>query len=196
MASEAETAVRSYLDALAAPTTPKRIVDKEAVRHLQAQIKATDDVIEQLRLHAALEEERQGRVEPEVDRAALEAGFVAVAKAWADDEGITATAFRALRVPDEVLTKAGFELPEGAPPRRPSTATRAPRLALAEVRAAIAELPHTWRLSDLAERIDRDTNTTRNYVGKLVDEGSVTVLGDDPDHSGRGRAPKLYARQP
>lgn len=196
MASEAETAVRSYLDALAAPATPKRVVDREAVRDLQAQIKAADDVIEQLRLHAALEEERQGRVEPEVDRSALEAGFVAVAKAWADEEGITAAAFQALRVPDDVLAKAGFEVPTSARARPRATTTRAPRLALGEVRAAIAQLPHTWRLSELAERIDRDTNTTRNYVGKLIDEGSVTVLGDDPDHSGRGRAPKLYARQP
>jgi hypothetical protein len=196
MASEAENAVRSYLDALGAPTAPKRTVDREAVRALQARIKATDDVIEQLRLHATLEEERQGRLEPEVDRAALEAGFVAVAKAWANEEGITATAFQALRVPDEVLTRAGFEVePARAAPSR-TTATRAPRLALSEVRAAIADLPHTWRLSELAERIDRDTNTTRTYVGKLVDEGSVTVLGDDPDHRGRGRAPKLYARQP
>jgi hypothetical protein len=196
MATEAETAVRTYLDALAARTKPKRTVDREAVRALQAQIKATDDVIEQLRLHAALEEERQGRVEPEVDLDALQAGFVAVAKGWADGEGITASAFQALRVPDDVLTEAGFELEAPARAVRASTgAGRAPRLALADVRAAIGQLPHTWRLTELAERLDRDVNTTRNYVGKLIDEGTVTLLGDDPDHSGRGRAPKLYARQ-
>ena len=197
MATEAETAVRSYLDALSARSKPKRTVDREAVRALQAQIKATDDVIEQLRLHAALDEERQGRLEPEVDLDALQAGFVAVAKAWADDEGITASAFQALRVPDDVLTAAGFTLEAAGRPARAGSpgATRAPRLALADVRAAIAQLPHTWRLTELAERLDRDVNTTRNYVSKLVDEGTVTLLGDDPAHSGRGRAPKLYARQ-
>jgi hypothetical protein len=197
MATEAESAVRAYLDALASSAAPKRTVDREAVRALQAQIKATDDVIEKLRLHAALEEERQGRTEPEVDRAALEAGFVAVAKAWAEEEGITASAFQALRVPDDVLTAAGFEVEPAAPrPTQSSGGSRAPRLALSEVRAAIAQLPHTWRVTELAERLDRDVNTTRNYLTKLVEEGTVSVLGDDPAHSGRGRAPKLYARQP
>jgi hypothetical protein len=197
MATEAESAVRAYLDALASSAAPKRTVDREAVRALQAQIKATDDVIEKLRLHAALEEERQGRIEPEVDRAALEAGFVAVAKGWAEEEGITASAFQALRVPDDVLTAAGFEFEPAAPrPTETSGGSRAPRMALSQVRAAIAQLPHTWRLTELAERLDRDVNTTRNYVTKLVEEGTVSVLGDDPAHSGRGRAPKLYARQP
>jgi len=45
----------------------------------------------------------------------------------------------------------------------------------------------------LAAALDRDTTTVRNYANKLVEEGIVTVVGDDPKHDGRGRAPKIYA---
>lgn len=47
--------------------------------------------------------------------------------------------------------------------------------------------------ADLASALDRDQTTARNYVNKLVQEGIVTILGDDPNHDGRGRAAKIYA---
>lgn len=50
-----------------------------------------------------------------------------------------------------------------------------------------------WKLADLAAALERDATTVRNYVTKLVEEGIVTVIGDDPKHDGRGRAPKIYA---
>ena len=54
-------------------------------------------------------------------------------------------------------------------------------------------LGEQWRLSDLAAKLDRDPATARNYINKLVDNGSVVIAGDDPNHDGRGRAPKLYS---
>ena len=47
-------------------------------------------------------------------------------------------------------------------------------------------------MSDLAEVLDRDTATVRKNVNKMVDEGLIADLGEDPNHDGRGRAPKVY----
>ncbi|MEJ7743268.1 MAG: hypothetical protein WKF73_12370 [Nocardioidaceae bacterium] len=50
-----------------------------------------------------------------------------------------------------------------------------------------------WKLTDLAAALDRDPGTVRNYINRLVSEKVVTVVGDDPEHDGRGRAAKLYS---
>ena len=49
-----------------------------------------------------------------------------------------------------------------------------------------------FTLAQVAELIDRPTATTRNYVNKLKDLNLVEIVGDDPNHDGRGKAPKLY----
>ena len=185
-----EDGIRAYLDSLGKPNKP--VVDREAVKALKDQIKSESDPIAKLRLHAQLEQEQQGKLE---DHEGDKAVFVAEAKSWADTEGIPVSAFQALKVPDDVLREAGFEVT--ASPRPSSTlgsgSGRAPRIPLDDVKAAAARLGDSWRLSDLAEALDRDVATVRNYVNKLVDDGSVRVVGDDPGHDGRGRAPKLYA---
>ena len=56
-----------------------------------------------------------------------------------------------------------------------------------------AKLPSgQFKVTDLAEAIGRETTTTRNYLNKLVEAGKVAEVGDDPNHDGRGKAPKLY----
>ena len=185
-----EDGIRAYLDSLGKPNKP--VVDREAVKALKDQIKTESDPIAKLRLHAQLELEQHGKLE---DHEGDKAVFVAEAKVWADAEGIPASSFQALKVPDEVLREAGFEV--AASPRQTSASAgssgRAPRIPLDDVRVAAAKLGDAWRLSDLAEALDRDVATVRNYVNKLVEDGSVKVVGDDPQHDGRGRAPKIYA---
>lgn len=186
-----EDGIRSYLDSLG--TSNKPVVDREAVKALKAHIREAADPIEKLRLLAALKEEQVGRVpDSEGDKAV----FVAEAKGWAESENIPVSAFQALRVPDDVLKEAGFTVTASvggsASPRR-FGGTRAPRIPFEDVQAAAKKLGSGWKLADLATALDRDATTVRNYVNKLVDEGVVAVVGDDPTHEGRGRAPKIYA---
>ncbi|HYI60899.1 MAG TPA: hypothetical protein VEW93_03735 [Acidimicrobiales bacterium] len=158
-------------------------------------MRAEADSLNKLKLLAELEREEPGRVP---DFSGERVVFVAEAKGWADSEGVPATAFQALGVPDDVLKEAGFELPaggrasSGAGRTRRSSGTRAPRLPLEDVLAVAQALPADWKLADLAEKLERDITTTRNYVRKLTDEGSVVEVGDDPEHDGRGRAAKVY----
>lgn len=49
-----------------------------------------------------------------------------------------------------------------------------------------------WKLTHLAAALDRDAATARNYVNKLIEEGLIVDLGEDPKHDGRGLAPKVY----
>lgn len=181
-----EDAIREYLDGVGKPVRPS--VDREAVKALKAEIRGTSDPIAKLRLYSALEVEEAGRVP---DTAADKAVFVAEAQRWAEGEGISASAFQALGVPDDVLKEAGFTL--AATPSPATGGGRAPRVPIEEVTKAVRKLGSGWKLSDLASELDRDPATVRNYVNKLVDQGVITVAGDDPTHNGRGRAPKLYA---
>ncbi len=193
-ANTIEDGIRNYLESLGSSGKPR--VDREAVKSLKAQIRNETDQLNKLKLIVALQEEEQGRAP---DRSGLRAVFIAEAKAWADAEGITPEAFQELGVPDDDLTAAGFTVTARSSRSRRRSAssssggTRAPRLALDQVKAAAADLGPQWKLSDLAEAIERDTATARNYLNKLVEDGSVTLIGDDPTHDGRGRAPKLYS---
>jgi hypothetical protein len=201
-ARDIEDGIRAYLDALGRPE-PKPTVDREAVRALRAQAKAEADPINKLRLLAQAEEAATPKVAEAEDISGLEAVFVAEASTWADEEGIPVTAFQALGVDDDVLRRAGFTLPPGGrrsasiSPRSASSSSssgRAPRLDIDEVLREAKDLGHTWKLADLAGRIDRDVATTRNYLHRLIADGKVEVVGDAPKDPGtRGRAPKLYA---
>lgn len=185
-----EDGIRTYLDSLGASQKP--VVDREAVKSLKAEIKGTSDPIAKLRLIAALEEEQAGRV-PDLD--GDKAVFVAEAKAWAEAEGIPVSAFQALKVPDEVLVEAGFKLTAPGSSSTSSGRTssgRAPRIPIEDVRAAVKKLGSGWKVTDLAAALDRDAATVRNYVNKLIEEGLIVDLGEDPKHDGRGRAPKVY----
>lgn len=188
MAKKTEDLIRDYLNSVG--STDKAIVDKEAVKALKTQVRNEEDPIEKLRLLAALEEEQQGRVQ---DRSAEEAAFVENAKAWAEAEEIPVSAFQALHVPDEMLRKAGFTVTasSGTGNTRRSSG-RAPRIPLDEVAAVVRSLGTWWTLADLADKLDRDPATVRNYVAKLIEDGQVEDIGEDPNHGGRGRAPKRY----
>lgn len=186
-----EDGIRAYLESLGLSKKP--VVDREAVKALKVQIREASDPIEELRLHAALVEEQAGRTpDTEGDKAV----FVAEAKGWAEEENIPVEAFQNMGVADEVLREAGFTVAATSAARtasnRRSSGTRAPRVPLEDIKVAARKLGSGWKLTDLAEALDRDVTTVRNYVNKLVNEGIVTVIGDDPQHDGRGRAAKIY----
>lgn len=180
--------IRTYLDGLGQDDKP--IVDREAVKAIKAQLRSETDPINKLKLLTELEVEEAGRVP---DRSAEEDAFVAAAGAWAERENVSVSAFRAMGVPDAVLRRAGFTLPASPKGTRRGGGSRAPRLPIEQVEGAARGLGRKWTLNALAEAIGREVTTTRNYLNRMIEAGTVTALGDDPDHDGRGRAPKLYA---
>lgn len=190
---KAEDGIRNYLESLGQGNKP--VVDREAVRALKAQIRSEGDIINKAKLLSELEREEAGRVP---DNSGDEAVFVAEAKAWAEESGITPSALQGLGVPIEMLRRAGFELKDmakaGSSPTRAAGrgGTRAPAIPLDEVAAAARKLGSGWKLADLAAALDRENMTVRNYINKLIEQGVIADLGDDPKHDGRGRAAKIY----
>jgi hypothetical protein len=187
-----EESIRRYLESLG--QTAKPVVDRDAVQALKAQIKAETDLINKAKLLSELERESAGRVP---DHSGDEAVFVAEGQAWAAESEITVGALQALGVPDDVLRRAGFQpTASGARGTRAGSGrrrgTRAPAMALDDVAAVARKLGSGWRLADLADKLDREPMTVRNYVTKLIDQGVIADLGEDPRHNGRGRAPKIY----
>jgi hypothetical protein len=178
---EPETAVRRYLRYLEDPDAMR---DEGAIAEAEEAVSRAEDPIERLRALAALDRARS------VDGETYRQDFVRHAKAWAEAEGIPARAFLELGVPAEDLAAAGIA---GG---RSSTGSRgrgrAPRLDIDAVEAAVPA--DRFRLAELAAAIDREVATTRRYLQQLLERGSVRELGDDPDHDGRGRAPKLYEK--
>jgi hypothetical protein len=190
MTDEVEDRIREYLGILGTkPVKAVRVVDKEAVNVLRKRISESDDPIEKLKLHSELEEARRPRlVQPPDPREELEAVFVTEAKAWAEANSVTASAFVALKVPRDVLRRAGFNF-SGSTGQRASR--RAGRLPMDQVTEAVHKLPDRWTIKTLAAELNRDVATTRNYVRRLQDEGLIKVVGENA--SRQGRPSKLYS---
>lgn len=185
-----EDGIRRYLESLGQSNKP--VVDREAVKALKAQIRVEGDVINKAKLLSELEREEAGRVP---DFSGDEAVFVAEAKAWADDAGVSGAALLSVGVPAEVLRRAGFEVKAtttGASRRSGATGSRAPAIPIEEVAVVARKLGSGWKIADLAKALDREPMTVRNYVTKLVEQKVISDLGEDPKHDGRGRAPKIY----
>lgn len=187
-----EEGIRSYLESLGQSDKP--VVDREAVKSIKAQLRTERDLIERAKLLSQLEREEAGRVP---DRSGDEAVFIAEARAWADETGVTVGALQALGVSVDVLRRAGFDpqpVTAGGPRRARSGGgrARAAAIPLDDVAAAARKLGSGWKIADLAAVLQREPMTVRNYVAKLLEQGVVADLGDDPRHNGRGRAPKIY----
>lgn len=188
--SSPEDAVRTYLAWVDDPSTA---IDADAVAAADAAFAAATDPI--AKLHAAADRERAAQGDEE----ALASRFVAHAKAYADAEGIPVEAFRALGVSDEVLGRAGFDVPVGrgrgpaARPRRAPSGPRAPQIPVAQLKAVAGQMPKRFTLAQLAAKAGGGSPATvRKAVEELVAEGRAANLGPDPDHVGPGRAPTLY----
>ena len=188
MSTEAEAAVRRYLAWLEDPSSA---VDPQLVAAAEAAFASASDPI--AKLHAAADLERARSV----DAGAIEADFVAHAKAYAQEQDIPAAAFAALGVSADLLVRAGIAVASGRGRRAPAVArARAPQVPVSQIKAVVSQLPKRFTLAQLADRAGGGSPATvRKAVDELIIEGRVTSLGPVPDHKGPGRAPTQYEQQ-
>jgi hypothetical protein len=185
-----EDHVRLYLQYLADPGSLR---DEAAIAKAQAAVDRAKDPIVKVKAITTLE--RALSVDPQIYRE----GFITNVKAWVESDGVSVTALQQIGVPDEDLIEAGLLSAQSTRRRgrgrvaaASSPRSRAPRLGLDEVARHLPK--REFRLTELAQAIEREPATTRNYLNKLVEQGIVAEVGDDPNHTGKGKAPKLYIR--
>lgn len=183
-----EGAVRLYLLYLDDPT--KLRDDTEIQKKTQAVLDAKDPID---KLKALAELERAANI----DEAPLREGFVKHAKEWAEGSDVPVTAFRELRVSDDVLRDAGFDV--RVAPRRGRGASsegrqRAKAVPVEDIKAYVLSLKGTFILTDIMSGVGGSQATVRKAVDELIEGGQVEKLGPMPDYSGRGRAPVQYSR--
>jgi hypothetical protein len=187
--SEAEAAVRQYLLYLDDPA--KLRDDAEIQKKTKAVLDAADP-IEKLKALADLE-----RV-ANIDEKPLREGFVANAKDWAEDQGIPLAAFRELKVADDVLRAAGFDVPASRSRRRGGSVgegrQRAKAVPVEDIKAFILDQKGTFLLVDVINGVGGSQATVRKAIDELIGSGDVQKLGPVPDYQGRGRAPLQYKR--
>lgn len=191
-ASTTAEAIAEYLESLTKRATRSGTrIDREAVKAVKDQLKKASDPITRLNLARELREASQPKQVEPAPHPGLQV-FITNARAWAEENGYTAADLqRYAKVPVDVLRAAGFVVPHLAERPTSGTRRRAERLRPDEdVLPVIKQLGDTWRLSELAAKLDRDVATTRNYVNKLVEWGKIEAAGVDA--SGQGRAATLY----
>ena len=183
---EAETAVKEYLSTIGSPRPRGR----------QARPKpdfdtATKGITDPLAKLAAIKAERE-RVANIVLGDPAEDGFVKYGKVWAKIHDYSREDFAALGVSRRVLD-AVFG---GAWPRAKAPSTRAPRIDKKDLADAIAAKPAgTWlTVSGVMREVGGSPATVRKVLDGLAAAGTVTDPIDDPKHSGKGRAPKVWER--
>ena len=185
-----EEAVRLYLMYL---EDPGSLRDPAEIQRKTVAVLEAKDPIEKLR--ALAEVERASAVDDDV----LREGFVRHGKAWADQNGIPVSAFLELKVPDDVLQEAGFEVPLRRPRRGRQAASsassrqRAKAVPVDAIKSHILERTGTFVLADIQSGVGGCPATLRKAVEELVEAGRVERLGPDQDYRGRGRAPILYS---
>ena len=93
----------------------------------------------------------------------------------------------------KVLRKAGFSISGGRGSSTSSRRSSGKRVSSDEVRAAIPARELTAK--ELREKSGASPAVVRKVIGEEVDAGTVTEVGQDPNHSGPGRAPILYEKK-
>jgi hypothetical protein len=187
--NDPESAVRQYLLFLEDPT--KLRDDTEIQKRTQAVLDAKDPID---KLKALAELERVAKI----DEGPLREGFIKHAKTWADELSVPIAAFRELRVPDEVLREAGFDVPASRRGRGGRTAgegrQRAKAVPVDDIKNYVLGLKGTFILADVMTGVGGSQATVRKAIEELIEGGQVEKLGPMPDYSGRGRAPVQYSR--
>jgi hypothetical protein len=187
--SEAEAAVRQYLLYL---DDPAKLRDESEIQKRTKAVLDAADPIEKLKALADLE-----RV-ANIDEKPLREGFIANAKTWAEEQGIPLAAFRELKVGDDVLRAAGFDVPASRSRRRGGAAgegrQRAKAVPVEDIKAFILQQKGTFLLVDVINGVGGSQATVRKAIDELIGAGDVEKLGPVPDYQGRGRAPLQYKR--
>ena len=184
----AEVVIERYLLALKDPSV---LVDRKAIEELEAQLARAEHPIERVLLRADIDAARN------VTAATFEEEFIAVAKAWAQEHGVSASAFEEEGVPAPVLRRAGIaaSVSRGRPrkvaeedqPRRKRTSTE-------EIAAALPDGPFSLR--DATEAAGASAAPVRSVINRGLADGTIREIGPDPAYSGYGRAPNRFARVP
>jgi hypothetical protein len=187
--NDQETAVRQYLLFLEDPT--KLRDDAEIQKRTQAVLDAKDPID---KLKALAELERVAKI----DEGPLREGFIKHAKAWSEEVSVPLSAFRELRVSDDVLREAGFDVPatRGRGRGRASSEgrQRAKAVPVEEIKNYVLGLKGTFILTDVMNGVGGSQATVRKAIDELIEAGQVEKLGPMPNYSGRGRAPVQYSR--
>ncbi len=183
---EAEVAVKAYL----------ATVGKPKPRGRQARPKpdfaaATRGMTDPLAKLAAIKAERE-RVANIVVGDVAEDGFIKYGKVWADVNGYGREDFAALGISRRVLDSVFG----GSAPRIKTTSTRAPRVSTKDLADAVSAKPAgAWlTVSAIMREVGGSPATVRKVLDELAAAGTVTDPIDDPKHSGKGRAPKVWER--
>jgi hypothetical protein len=182
--SEAEGAVRLYLLYL---EDPAKLRDEAEIQKRTKAVLDAKDPIDKLKALAELE-----RV-ANVEEKPLRAGFVAHAKAWAEDQNVPPAAFRELKVPDDVLREAGFNVSSGRK-RGGEGRQRAKAVPVEEIKSFITNLKGNFILTDVISGIGGSQATVRKAVDELISAKQLVKLGPVTNYQGRGRAPIEYKR--
>jgi len=194
--TDAEASVRQYLLFIEDPSSLRD--ESEIQKKTQAVLDATDP-IDKLKALADLE-----RV-AKIDEGPLREGFVTHARDWAEAQSIPVKAFQELKVPDDVLRAAGFDVP-AARDRRGRRAIaagaaagdgarqRAKAVPVDAIKGWVLDQKGTFVLSDVQAGVGGSPATVRKAVEELVEAGQVEKLGPMADYQGRGRAPIQYSR--
>lgn len=176
-----EAAVRAYLQAL---TDPDALRDDEGIAELQERLEHSDDPLERVKLQGQIEQATQ--VRPDV----FEDGFIAHAKEWADEHGVSATAFQAEGVPRTVLRRAGLD--GGRSARGRAQPARKAQVSREDVRAAV-RTHATFTLPQIQSKTGASRETVRTVIKDCLNAGEVEKVGPVDSHQGRGR-PTQYRR--
>jgi hypothetical protein len=185
-----EEAIRSYLLFLDDPT---KLRDEGEVQRRTVAVLEAHDPIQKLKALAALEKAAA------VDEKGLRAGFVEHAQEWAEANGISVRAFRELKVPNDVLAAAGFQVTAQRNRRSvtgsagtPAVTQRRPAVSAVDIKEAVLTLAEPFTLSEVMAKVGGSPMTVRKAVEDLIAEGRVERQGPVPGYSGRGRAPIQY----
>jgi len=189
---EAEAAVTKYLATLGTPkprgrrARPKPDFDQ-----------ATKGITDPLARLAAIKAERERVANLTVDDTD-EADFVKYAKVWARIHDYNRDDFAVLGVTKRVLDAAfgTRSARAAAAPAVTPKRTRAPRTDARTLADAIEAKPAgTWlSIADVMQEIGGSSVTVRKVLDELSAAGTLTRPINDPYHTGRGRAPKVWQR--
>jgi len=184
---DAEQAVKEYLATVGTPKTRGR----------QARPKpdfdaATKGITDPLAKLAAIKAERE-RVANIVVTDVAEAGFVKYGKVWAKIHGYSREDFAALGISRRVLDAV---FGGGVAPRPRAASTRAPRVSTKDLADAVEAKPAgAWlTVSAIMREVGGSPATVRKVLDELSATGTLTHPIDDPKHSGKGRAAKVWER--
>jgi len=182
---EAEQAVKVYLASVGKPKSRGR-----QARPKPDFATATKGITDPLAKLAAIKAERE-RVANIVVGDTTEEDFVKYGKVWAKIHDYDREDFAALGVSKRVLD-AVF----GGHLRAKPASNRAPRVSIKDLADAVTKKPAgTWvTVSGLMREVGGSDATVRKVLAELAAAGTLTEPIDDPKHSGKGRAPKVWER--